>query len=419
MLTVFFSIHYMNDFYKQETTRRAKRIRQYSIVSIITVIIAVIPDLSLGIYHVAYFILGASPIIISSFFVRKKSLNLAGTLLLFYITCIIFISNTFYGIEANTAFFYIAEYIVLLLVIDPRNKFFLILNHIHIGLSILLSQLFNLNEFKILVIEEKSLLLISNVNIILAILSSLYLFYTYVEENIAKENYLILMHKRINTKNKVIENAQLNLETFIYRSSHNLQGPIRSIMGLYNVSRFEQDPEKLKALIELTNESAKLLDEELAITAQVFKINQHILNLTQVNLYQFIVDYYNTTDIQTKVRDISKFNALVDYDMLKEGMDNLHAIFLKLRKNASVSPRFELEISGNIFLFSYSFHSKYIDDKYLNVFFSPFHKDIAYLYDLKSEPYLCRRIMDKLHGDIAIHRISDTQIAFTIASKLS
>lgn len=408
----------MDDFYRQETIRREKRIKQYSIVALFTIIIAVIPDLTLGIYQVAFFILGITPILLFSFFVRKRNLNLAGTLLLFYITCIIFISNTFYGIEANTAFFYIAEYIILLLVIDPRNKFFLILNHVHIGLSILLSQIFTLNEFKILNVEEKSLLLISNVNIILAILSSLYLFYTYVEENIAKENYLIVMHKRINTKNKVIENAQLNLETFIYRSSHNLQGPIRSIMGLYNISQLEKDPEKLKALIQLTNESAKLLDEELAITAQVFKINQHILNLTHVNLHQFIVDYYNNPDIETTITDISKFNALVDNEMLTEGMHNLHTIFLKLRKNATVFPAFKLEINGNIFLFSYTFESKFIDDKYLNVFFSPFHKDIAYLYDLKSEPYLCRRIMDKLHGDIAIHKISDSIISFTIASKL-
>ena len=368
-------------------------------------------------YNGAVVVLLMSPLLVLAFMLNNHLSNISGTLLLIYISSAIFVGNLFYGTSSNASYYYIAEYVMLLLVIDNRNRFFLILNHLHIGASILVIQLADLKEFQLIQLT-KDVALIGDINAILAIFSSLYLFYTYIQENIAKENYLMLMHRRIITKNKIIENAQSNLETFIYRSSHNLQGPIRSIMGLYNISTIENDPEKLKGLIELANKSAQQLDKELFITSQVFRINQHIIELKSVNLYDFVVEYYNTTKIETKIADKSQFMAQVDIAMLTEGMNNLYSIYKKLRRNDSIEPDLALDITGNIFTFKLSFESKNIDDKYLSVFFAPYHKDLGFLYDLTSEPYICRRIMDKLHGDISIHKINNSQISFTVASRL-
>lgn len=408
----------MNNFYKHELTRRETRIKKYVFITVITITLGAIPDAILGIYPAMIGITVISPLIVAAYYLNKKHTDVSGTLLLLYITCSIFISNIFYGMEANNSYYYIAEYVMLLLVIDTRNKFYLIINHIHIGLSILSAQFINYYNFKIYNAESDAIMIMGNVNIILAVLASMYLFYTYVEENIAKENYLILMHKRINTKNKVIENAQENLETFIYRASHNLQGPIRSIMGLYNISILENNPEKLKELIQLVNESAIKLDEELSVTSQIFKINQHIITLEPVNLYQFAVDYYKTNNIEITETDISVFNTLADVTMLTEGMNNLYSIFKKLRASSTTQPQLALNITGTIFSFTLTFEAINLDDKYLNVFFAPYQKDLSYLYNLTSEPYICRRIMDKLHGDISIHKTDDNCLSFTVASQL-
>jgi|GEM_PF-4162190 len=408
----------MYDFYKLERTRRTSRIRQYVVVTIITIVLAVIPSALIGVYSIIISIAALSPMLFLAFYLNRKLPDVAGTLLLLYITSAIFIGNLYYSTQSNSSYYYIAEYVTLLLVIDTRNKFFLIINNIHIGASMLITQIFGLKGFRLIELSGSALSTIGNTNIILSIFASLYLFYTFIQENIAKENYLMLMHKRIITKNKIIENAQSNLETFIYRSSHNLQGPIRSIMGLYNISTIEDDPEKLKSLIELANTSAQQLDKELSITAQVFKINQHIINLQTANLYEFVADYYKTTDIETQISNTSQFNTLVDKEMLTEGMNNLYVIFEKLRLNTSVVPGLALDITGKIFTFTLSFDSKPLDDKYLNIFFAPYQRDLGFLFGLTSEPYICRRIMDKLHGDVSIHKLSDSRLSFTVASSV-
>jgi hypothetical protein len=189
-------------------------------------------------------------------------------------------------------------------------------------------------------------------------------------------------------------------------------------MGLYNISILENNPEKLKELIQLVNESAIKLDEELSITSQIFKINQHTITLQPVNLYQFSIDYYKTSDIEITETDTSVFNTLADVTMLTEGMNNLYSIFKKLRLTPTTKPHLALDITGTIFSFTLTFEAINLDDKYLNVFFAPYQKDLSYLYNLTSEPYICRRIMDKLHGDISIHKIDDNCLSFTVASQL-
>ena len=408
----------MNIFYTLEKNRREARIKQYSIILFITILISGIPDIMVGNTNSVYLVFAFSPILLFCIYIRKKHTDLAGSFLLLYTTFTILIGNIFYGNGSGNYYFYIAEYIALLLIIDTRKKTFLVINNLHIGLSIIVTQFCNWNDYIIVPLSEKSLAFMGNINVLLSILVSLYLFYSYIEENITKENYLISMHNRIIKKNKIIENAQTNLETFIYRSSHNLQGPIRSIMGLYNLSILENNPEKLKELIQLTNESAQQLDKELSITSQVFKINQHLITLSPVNLYQFVVDFFKRSDIELNISDISKYNSKADVEMLSIGMDNLNQIFEKLKLNASVVPHLKIDIIDDVFVFTFSFEAKFIDKKYIPVFFSPYQKDLSFLYNLSSEPYICRRIMDKLHGDISLSRISDSTLAFFVSSKL-
>ncbi|MGN6647590.1 MAG: histidine kinase [Cytophaga sp.] len=408
----------MNIFYTLEKNRRETRIKQYSIILLITILISGIPDIMVGNTNSVYVVFAFSPVLIFCIYIRKKYTDLAGSFLLLYTTFTILVGNIYYGNGSGNYYFYIAEYIALLLIIDTRKKVFLIANNLHIGLSIIITQFCNWNDYIIVPLSEKSLAFMGNINVLLSILVSLYLFYSYIEENITKENYLISMHNRIIKKNKIIENAQTNLETFIYRSSHNLQGPIRSIMGLYNLSILENNPEKLKELIQLTNESAQQLDKELSITSQVFKINQHLITLSPVNLYQFVVDFFKRSDIELNVSDISKYNSKADVEMLTIGMENLNQIFEKLRLNASVVPHLKIDIIDDVFVFTFSFEAKFMDKKYIPVFFSPYQKDLGFLYNLSSEPYICRRIMDKLHGDISLSKISDSTLAFFVSSKL-
>ncbi|MCW3101630.1 MAG: domain S-box-containing protein [Bacteroidetes bacterium] len=60
-----------------------------------------------------------------------------------------------------------------------------------------------------------------------------------------------------------LKSANRDLETFIYRASHDLRGPLSSIMGLTNVSRLEVSDKKALSYIDMISISTKRLDDTL------------------------------------------------------------------------------------------------------------------------------------------------------------
>lgn len=60
-----------------------------------------------------------------------------------------------------------------------------------------------------------------------------------------------------------LKSANKDLETFIYRASHDLRGPLSSIIGLTNVSRLEIEDSKALQYIDMIQLSTKKLDETL------------------------------------------------------------------------------------------------------------------------------------------------------------
>src|SRR4051812_24399909 len=108
----------MNNFYKSELIRRETRIKQYVFITLAIILLGSVPDIILGVYPAIICIGIISPLLLGAYYLNKKQTDISGTLLLLYITGSIFISNMFYGMEANNSYYYIAEYVMLLLVID-------------------------------------------------------------------------------------------------------------------------------------------------------------------------------------------------------------------------------------------------------------------------------------------------------------
>lgn len=69
-----------------------------------------------------------------------------------------------------------------------------------------------------------------------------------------------------------LKSANKDLETFIYRASHDLRGPLSSIIGLTNVSKIEITDSKALQYIDMIQLSTKKLDETLIALVQSMSI---------------------------------------------------------------------------------------------------------------------------------------------------
>jgi signal transduction histidine kinase len=81
-----------------------------------------------------------------------------------------------------------------------------------------------------------------------------------------KNNTIILKFKNldeINLVHKMLEAKTLELDSFVYLSSHALRGPLATIKGLVNLARISKDPTELSFLIQQIDVFSEKLDDHL------------------------------------------------------------------------------------------------------------------------------------------------------------
>jgi PAS domain S-box-containing protein len=67
----------------------------------------------------------------------------------------------------------------------------------------------------------------------------------------------------INLVHEMLEAKTLELDSFVYLSSHALRGPLATIKGLVNLARLSKDPEEMNFLIQQIDLFSEKLDEHL------------------------------------------------------------------------------------------------------------------------------------------------------------
>jgi hypothetical protein len=111
------------------------------------------------------------------------------------------------------------------------------------------------------------------------------------------------------------------------------------------------------------------------------------------------------------------FDTKGDKWLMEEGLKNVNTIITKLTKDSPTTPLITLECNQEVYICTILFDCKSMTQEYASNFFTPFHKDIGYLYGLFVEPYLCQAIMDKLRGTISMSLKTEGKVAITIRSR--
>ena len=135
-----------------------------------------------------------------------------------------------------------------------------------------------------------------------------------------------------------LQKVNFELDSFIYHASHDLRSPLRSIIGLIEVYRLEENEKVKKECIEKIEGSVKRLDHlvmELLSISRNDRINDpHVEVNFMVEINNSVSSYYNASnnqglEILTKVKQPVKFGS--DLTRVRIILNNLISNAIKYR----------------------------------------------------------------------------------------
>lgn len=95
------------------------------------------------------------------------------------------------------------------------------------------------------------------------------------------------------------------LDTFIYKASHDLRGPIASLMGLYNAAAIEVKDKKSLEYLEYIHKTAQRMDQVLKALISLSEIKDKPISLELVSLPQVIKDTLDIVGIKNSLKNIT------------------------------------------------------------------------------------------------------------------
>ncbi len=90
------------------------------------------------------------------------------------------------------------------------------------------------------------------------------------------------------TTEKKLTEKKNELDSFIYKASHDLRGPLASIIGVTNIAKGEVNEEKANRYLDLIGRSTKKLDIILGELLDATRINHQPVNLEPVNVAELV-----------------------------------------------------------------------------------------------------------------------------------
>ncbi|HTF82808.1 MAG TPA: 7TM diverse intracellular signaling domain-containing protein, partial [Cytophagales bacterium] len=198
----------------------------------------------------------------------------------------------------------------------------------------------------------------------------------------------------ITRKNELIEMKNKELETFIYKSAHNLLGPVRNIKGLTYLSNSLIETSELPSMMRMIHKANTQLENEILAMNKMSTILMYELNIEKIDLIYFLQKFFSQYHLTTTTYEMAMH---IDKKLFIEFFECLEATLRKVTKSDKRDlylEKNEAELTLKISFEAIDDHLKYLTDE----FFLPLHRDLSYLFGIEMEPYILKCIAEKLNG---------------------
>ncbi|MCB0700815.1 MAG: hybrid sensor histidine kinase/response regulator [Chitinophagales bacterium] len=139
-------------------------------------------------------------------------------------------------------------------------------------------------------------------------------------------------------KNDELQKAYNELDKFAYSATHDMRGPILSVLGIIDLAKNADDIEDIKEMIEMMENAMLKLDNYIQNLHDHYSIRRGELNITEIDFNDIMKDMSDLYDITSKLKNVS-----FDKSVSQEGKFRSDDISIKIIVNNLLSNAFKYQ----------------------------------------------------------------------------
>jgi PAS domain S-box-containing protein len=217
------------------------------------------------------------------------------------------------------------------------------------------------------------------------------------------------------TQRKLAENdiirTNFELDSFVYRASHDLRAPLRSVLGLINLSKTENDEKERNTYLHLVEKSINKLDTFISDLTNFSRNSRLEVTITKID-FKGIIDgclenlkyMDNAERINTIIRAGDEIDFYSDNTRINIILQNIMSNAIKYQNLRIDDPYVLVDIQeeSDYVEIIISDNGKGIRDEYLDKIFNMFFRASQESYGSGLGLYITKQVVEKLNGTIKV-----------------
>lgn len=228
--------------------------------------------------------------------------------------------------------------------------------------------------------------------------------------------------ERIKTEQQLI-NTNYELDSFVYKVSHDLKAPLRSMLGLINLSQKENTDETVKLYLDMMVRSIHNMDVFIKDLTHFSRNSRMEVVRESINFHELITKIDNSLKFEENARIIKIDYQINQNQLFYSDPSRIETIVSNLLSNACKYHRFDsnnpyinikIDVSEIKVIIEISDNGSGIADEYHNKIFQMFFRASEKSQGSGLGLYIVKSAIDKLEGNITLHSIHGKESTFTV-----
>lgn len=234
---------------------------------------------------------------------------------------------------------------------------------------------------------------------------------TDIQSAVEEANKFYTANTMLSLKNEELQKAYNELDKFSYSVTHDMRGPLLSILGAVDLARHIDDINEIKEILGMMEKSVQKLDDFIRSIHEYYSLKRGELDITDIDFNALVKDLIDMYEITERMNQVHFTTGVAQTETFRSDLMYIKIILNNLLSNAfkyqrkDISDRFvdlKIESCKGSIVITVSDNGIGIHENYIQDIFKMFYRATSESVGSGFGLYNVKDALTKLNGEIHV-----------------